>query len=162
MKKSLYQITEHHMEIESMLDASGGELTAEMEQLMTINENELKQKSLSYLEFIDDRESFIQRIDDEIKRLQQLKKTNKNIVDRLKSGLLNAVQMFGEFTTGTHKIGTRKSTSVHVENVDELPNEYKTVKITTTANKTDIKKALQNGVEIAGCELVETKNLKTS
>ena len=129
---------------------------------MTINENELKQKSLSYLEFIDDRESFIQRIDDEIKRLQQLKKTNKNIVDRLKSGLLNAVQMFGEFTTGTHKIGTRKSTSVHVENVDELPNEYKTVKITTTANKTDIKKALQNGVEIAGCELVETKNLKTS
>ena len=43
--------------------------------------------------------------------------------------------------------------------VNQLPNEYKTIKVTESANKTAIKKALQDGVEIDGCALVENINL---
>ena len=49
------------------------------------------------------------QIDNEIKRLQALKKRNNSLVDNLKNRLVGAIQMFGEFTVGTNTFGLRKS-----------------------------------------------------
>src|SRR5690606_17072582 len=129
---------------------------------LAITQNELQQKTIAYLEVIRKKESFNSLINDEIKRLQGLKKVNDNLVDRLKDTLLMAVKTFGGYTVGTQKFGTRKSSQVIVEDdkVNSLPTEYKTVKVTEAPNKAALKKALEAGEEIDGVSIVENLNLK--
>ena len=81
-------------------------------------------------------------------------------MSRLKDNLLNAVKLFGKFEVGTVTFGTRKSSSVIVEDVNALPGDYKKVKVTETADKTAIKKALKAGEQIEGCSIQESINLK--
>jgi hypothetical protein len=160
MKKSLYKIEAEYLTILNQVDELDGELTPELEEQLIINERELQSKSIAYLEFVSSRETLNKRIDEEIKRLQALKKSNANLVSRLKDSLLNAVKLYGNFEVGLTTFGTRKSSSVQVEDVNSLPKEYKVVKVTEQADKKAIKEALKNGESIEGCEIVENLNLK--
>jgi len=160
MKTTLYSITEEQRYLLSEIEQMEGEITTEMEEQLIITAHQLESKSIAYLEVIKNRESFISTIDEEIKRLQQIKKTSGNLVTRLKDNLLHAVKTFGDYEVGLSKFGTRKSTSVEVEDVNALPKEYKVIKVTEQADKMAIKKALQSGIEIEGCYLSENLNLK--
>jgi len=157
---SLYQINQDLLDLFQQVDDQDGELTTEQEELLIIKEGELQQKAVAYREVIGASETFITRIDDEIKRLQALKKQKQSLVSRLKDNLLNAVKLFGKFEVGTVTFGTRKSSSVIVEDVNALPGDYKKVKVTETADKTAIKKALKAGEQIEGCSIQESINLK--
>jgi len=160
MEKSLYVIKEEYLDLISQVEQAEGELTPELESALTINKAELEVKSIAYVEVIKQRESFNARIDEEIKRLQAIKKANDNLVLRLKNNLLNAVNMFGNFEAGFLKLSTRKSKSVEV-NIDtnDLPKEFKSIKVTEAPDKTAIKKAIESGQEIEGCRIVENINL---
>lgn len=161
MKTNLYNIELDYLRLVDEIEANDGVLTEEQEKALTINESELKGKALAYKEVIATKEIFNQRIDDEIKRLQALKKTNNNVVARLKERLLEAVKLFGNFEANLSKFGTRKSTQVLTpEDINGLPKEYKTVKVTEAANKVAIKEALKAGKTIEGCELKEVLTLK--
>lgn len=161
MKQSLYNIVEEQRYTIAEIEQMAGELTPELEEQLIINAHQLESKSIAYLEVIKDREAYVNNAKEEIKRLQQIVKVNTNLVDRLKDNLLTAVKAFGDFEVGFTKFSTRKSTSVHVmyDMVNSLPAEYKTIKITESANKTAIKKALQEGIKIEGAELVHNENL---
>tara|TARA_R110001592_G_scaffold44370_1_gene142841 strand:- start:1639 stop:2127 length:489 start_codon:yes stop_codon:yes gene_type:complete len=158
---SLYKINENMLSLLSVIEANEGELTDEVLEQLEINNEELQTKSESYLAVIKNREALNTQIDDEVKRLQAMKKANNNLVLRLKNSLLNAVNIFGEFETGLVKFGIRKSTTVEVTGiVNDLPKEYKTVKVTEQPNKAEIKKSLQKGEQIEGCALITNYNLK--
>ena len=158
---SLYKINENMLSLLGVIEANDGELTDEVLEQLEINNEELQTKSESYLSVIKNREALNLQIDDELKRLQAMKKANNNLVLRLKNSLLNAVNIFGEFEVGLIKFGIRKSTTVEVTGiVNELPKEYKTVKVTEQPNKAEIKKSLQRGEQIEGCALVTNYNLK--
>lgn len=161
MKQSLYNIIEEQRYTLAEIEDMAGELTPELEERLIINAHQLESKSIAYLEVIKDREAYVNSAKEEIKRLQSIVKVNENLVDRLKSSLLIAVKTFGNFEVGFTKFGTRKSTSVEVQDdmVNSLPKEYKTVKVTETANKTAIKKALEDGIKINGAKLVHNDNL---
>ena len=160
MKTTLYKISEDYNELMNSIEENEGVLTEDQEQALVINEKELQSKSISYLEFIRSREGFLLIVDDEIKRLQAIKKRNNTLIDKLKSNLLGAVNLFGEFTVGTVTFGTRKSESITVEDVNSLPSEYKTIKVTEAANKAELKKALKEDEEIEGVTLNVNLNLK--
>ena len=160
MEKSLYIIKEEYLDLISQIEQAEGELTPDLESALTINKAELEVKSIAYVEVIKQRESFNARIDEEIKRLQAIKKSNDNLILRLKNNLLNAVNMFGNFEAGFLKLSTRKSKSVEV-NIDtnDLPKEFKSIKVTEAPDKTAIKKAIESGQEVEGCRIVENINL---
>lgn len=161
MEKSLYQINSEYLDLISQIESAEGELTPELESALTINKSELEVKSIAYVEVIKQRESFNARIDEEIKRLQAIKKANDNLVLRLKNNLLNAVNMFGNFEAGFLKLSTRKSKSVEVTiDTNDLPKEFKTIKVTEAPDKTAIKKAIESGDEVRGCYIVENTNLQ--
>lgn len=160
MRKSLYEITGQALEIYSELEESGGELTPEMEEALVITQTEMQSKGVAYLEVIKDRTAFVGNIDAEIKRLQVMKKANTSLINRLKSNLLDAVNAFGDIELGLTTITTRKSKAVEVEDINSLPNEYKTIKVTEAADKKAIKEAIERGTEIKGCSIVENKNLR--
>ena len=73
MNTSLFNISAEYLELIENIEANGGEVTEEQIEALAINKSELNQKSIAYLEVIQDRESFISRIDEEVKRLNALK-----------------------------------------------------------------------------------------
>lgn len=160
MKKSLYHIETEYLTIINQVEELDGELTPELEAQLSINEKELQGKSIAYLEFIGSKEHLNNRINDEIKRLQALKKSNDSLIKNLKNRLLDAVKLFGDFEVGLTKFGTRKSSSTLVNDVNSLPKEYKTSTVTEQADKKAIKEALQHGEKIEGCEIITNINLK--
>ena len=145
MKNSLYNITTNYNDLMTEIEAAEGVLTDEQITALEITEKELQSKSIAYLEVIKGKEAFNSQIDEEIKRLTAMKKTNNNIAARLKENLLNAVKMFGGFEAGLNKFGTRKSQSIIVDE---------------TANKTELKAAIKRGETIKGVQLVDNLNLK--
>jgi hypothetical protein len=133
-----------------------------MEARLVITKSEIQQKTIAYLEVIQSKESFNLLIDNEVKRLQGMKKTNNNVINRLKDNLLVAVKTFGNFSVGTQKFGTRKSSSIQVDpdKINSLPKEYKTIKVTEAPDKKALKEAINRGEEIDGVFLLESLNLK--
>lgn len=159
--KSLYKINTEYLELFGKIELAEGVLTPELEEELIIKKSELEVKSIAYAEVIKQRESFNDRIDDEIKRLQALKKQNDTLVSKLKSNLLQAVSIFGNYEAGFLKFSTRKSKQVVVDyDVNDLPKQYKSVKVTETADKVAIKKAIESGQYVYGCRLVENVNLQ--
>jgi hypothetical protein len=159
-EQSLFDITLEQKSLINKIEELEGEITPEMEEQLKITEGQLQHKTIAYLEVIKKKEAFNNLIDNEVKRLQQMKKVNNNLVDRLKDNLLMAVKTFGTYTVGTQKFGTRKSSRVIVEDVNSLPSEFKTIKVTEEADKNAIKSALKAGKEIEGCFIQENLNLK--
>jgi len=160
MKHSLYNIIEEQKYTIQEIELMEGELTPELEEQLIINATQLESKSIAYLEVIKTKDAYNVMLKEEIKRLQAMVKRNDNLTTRLKDNLLLAVKTFGDFESGFSKFGTRKSSTVEVEDVNQLPTEYKTIKVTESADKTAIKKALQSGIKIEGCYIKENLNLK--
>jgi len=157
---NLYEITAEQKALINKIELLEGEITEEIENALIINENQLQSKSIAYLAVIKNKENFNSLVDEEIKRLQAIKKTNTNLVNRLKDNLLNAINLFGDFQVGTNKFGIRKSSTLEVEDTNSLPEKYKVIKVSETADKMALKSALKNGEEIKGVYLQEHKNLK--
>ena len=160
MKTTLYDIKQEYLELINQVEELEGEITPEIEEKLIINQNELQNKAIAYHSVILAKDAFNMQIDNEIKRLQALKKRNNTLIDNLKNRLVGAIQTFGEFTIGTNTFGLRKSERVEVEDVNQLPKEYKTIKVTEQADKIAIKKDLKLGKEIENCYIVEQFNLK--
>lgn len=57
------------------------------------------------------------------------------------------------------KISYRKSSSVNIVALEDVPDEYKTEEITIKADKMAIKKAIKDLGSVAGCELIESNNI---
>lgn len=157
MNKSLYNITNEYQYTINQLEE--GECTPELEKALEISQQELNQKSIAYLEVIKNREAFVSNIDEEIKRLQGLKKSTNNLVDRLKDNLLNAVLTFGEFTVGTVTFRTRKSKRLEIIDESQIPNKFKILKQTMSTDKDAVKKAIEDGEEVDGATIIENQNL---
>ena len=158
--KSLYHITQDFFNLMNEIEEVEGVLTPELESSLSLNKEELVSKSQNYVHFIKHQENDIAAIDNEIKRLQAMKKSKEKKVEILKSYLLQAVETFGSFQSAFFTFGTRKSSSVEVDtDVNSLPKEYKTIKVTEAPDKTAIKKALESGEVIPGCSIVSKNNL---
>lgn len=90
--RNLFQLTADMAAIEDALWENGGELTPELEEAMTETSASLVAKTDGYGALIRKFDSAASAIDVEIKRLQALKKTATNAVERLKGRVLYSMQ----------------------------------------------------------------------
>ena len=159
-KNSLFQINSELVEVTNLLIENGGELTPELETRLQIAESELKAKSVNYYHVIKELESTTNMIDAEIKRLQELKKSRVNTIEKLENALIYSMNLHGieKIETETLKISTRKSKSVEVVDIDKLP--FNCLKIEKKAIKSEIKKMLDEGMEIQGAKIVENTSIQ--
>jgi hypothetical protein len=162
MKKSIYQISNEFLVIQNQLIEQDGEFTDDQFNALAINEAELENKAVGYSFVIKDLDDDVEAINNEIKRLTQLKKARENAADRLKTTISNAMNLYGrdEIKTAIVKLSFRASESVFCDDVNALPAEYKTIKVTEAADKVKIKEALKNGEAVVGCSLVSNKSLQ--
>ena len=151
--KTLLNIRQEYTNILQEIEQNEGELTPEIEQALAINSQELSEKSLAYVEFIGNLTTQNNRIDEEIKRLQQLKRKNTQLLEFLQKGLVQAVNEFGAIRTGTFSIGVRQSDECIIEDSDKIPEKFKTVKMEVQVDKLAVKKAIKSGEQVPGAHI---------
>ena len=160
MKKSLYQIEQEYFEIAQYLEE--GEFTEELENKLAITQGDLQTKAINYGFVIKDFDYDINIVDEEIKRLQAIKKAKVTAQERLKNTISDAMKLFKiqKIECPTLKISFRKSESIEITDQETLSSEYIVEKTTYSPDKVAIKKAIQSGVVFTGAELVVKSNIQ--
>ena len=159
---NIYQIQNEYLLLINQIIDNGGEVTPQQELNLQITRDQLQDKGTNYAFVIKKLDAECDIIDAEIKRLTELKKVRQNACERLKSNISHAMQIFevDKIESPLIKLSFRKSQSVNVADVNSLPSEFKTIKVTEQADKVKIKQALLNGEVIEGCEIVNNNNLQ--
>jgi hypothetical protein len=156
----LYQITQEAQYLAALLETE--ELTPELEAELLINQEQLQSKGINYAKVIANYQSESDQIDAEIKRLKALKESRDKKVTWLTESLKNAMLVSGieKIDSPLFKISLRRSEAVEVEVPEALPVDWQVKKVTITADKVAIKKAIKEGYSITGARLVENFNLQ--
>lgn len=115
--------------VEELYVESEGEVTEDIEELeeaLSISEEELKDKFMAYHYITSKKKSEVYLIDEEIKRLNNLKTRANNTIKRLEKVMLECVDMFGDWVNpktksskdliiGENKFRISYSTAVEVD-----------------------------------------------
>jgi hypothetical protein len=157
MAKNLFRINEDIFRLYQQIDDNGGELTPELEEQLTITENDRESKCEGYVSVIRMFKSKSQLIKDEAKRLLDAARTYDKSIERLEDNLLSSIVQLGNIKTNFVSISTRRNKSVEIADDIEIPLQYQRVKI--EANKTAIKEALESGIDVPGATIVEKFSL---
>ena len=157
---TLYNITNKFAELMDM--AENGELTEE--QYNALGEQltlELQQKGSGIIGYTQNEEAFIEAVDFQIKRLQDLKKARQNKLEKFKQYVKENMDRLG-ITKMDTELGTlsiaKNPMSVEIENEEVIPKEFKQQVITTKIDKTAIKNHFKaTGEIIPGTRIIDNK-----
>lgn len=162
MKLRLYNIQQEYISLAESIIDNDGLLSEEMEAALQINKDQLENKSQCYGFIVRQLEGECDMIDNEIKRLEAMKKSRGKTVDRLKESVSKAMLLYeiDKIETPTLKISFRKSESIEIEEESLIDEKFMTVKTTKTPNKTAIKEAIKNGEIVLGVTLKQNQNIQ--
>lgn len=127
MEDNIYKIQENINRIFIEIEENAGEITEEQLEQLNINQENLKQKLSDYNKAIQVYKNYNEGISNEIKRLQELKKTRTNRIEVLRNTMKYAVINFGTDGKSGNKIIEledcklfTKSTESVIENKERL------------------------------------------
>jgi len=123
---------------------------------------ELKEKITNVIANIQNMKGDIEKINNEVERLQGLKKRADKKLNSINNYILWAMQEIGKKKIDTHlgSISLRKSEQVIIDDETKIPAKFTTIKQTEQVNKTDIKKALKAGEKVEGAYIKINQNLQ--
>lgn len=142
--------------LERAMDPETGEIldTTELEAIGEERDAKLEAIALKYKNEL----AFAEALKTEKQKLAERQQQAEKRADSLKRYL--DFCLGGEkFQTAKVRVSYRKSTAVQIAEGTILPEKYTTVKTEIKPDKTALKKAIQEGEEIAGVELVESRNI---
>lgn len=163
---SLYSLTDECRNLYDALMASVDEETGEVDislvNALAERQEAWEDKAVAVACVYRSLDEDAARVGREIERLTAMKKRLERERDRVKEGLSAAFTTLGvEKVKGMYAdISFRASEQTVIDNADELPEEYMTVKTTYTPNKTAIKEAIRAGKEVPGAHLEQRKNIQ--
>ena len=162
---------------EYMVDPETGEILDEESFNAKFDEIQmaLSEKIENSMCFYKNLQADIEAFKAEEKKLAQRRKVKENLAERIKNRIDNYIRMkytnedgvvdtdgLNKFKMETPrmKLSYRKSDSVEVSDINLLPKEYVKEKVELSADKTALKKALKDGKEIKGVEIVTKLNMQ--
>ena len=162
MEKSLYKIDKELMALLEAIAEQEGEITPEQDEQLAINRYELETKAVDYSMAILQLNAWVEMADKEAKRVTAIQNAYKKTSETLKQRITDAMERYDikEVKDATINVSLRKSVQTIIDDLDQVPKQYKTVKVETTPDKTAIKKAIQEGEIIEGAHLEEKNNLQ--
>jgi len=162
MSQSIYKIQNEFQLIIAEVINNEGEITPELETALTINKEQLQSKAVDYCYVIKQLDYDCEQIDNEIARLNKLKKVRSNLTDRLKNTVSSAMQLFEveKIETPLIKLSFRNSESVEITNEQQLDACFIVTKTVSTPDKKAIKDAIKNGELVCGATISYNKNLQ--
>lgn len=156
-KKNLFNLDAELFSIQEEINENGGELTPELEERLEITTIGREQKIAGCLYIARELRNKANFVRAEAKRLQEIAKQYDNTADRLEENVLTSIINIGPVKTDFMSVTTRRTKAVHIVDDKEIPEEFCRVKY--EPNKTAIKEAIENGMEVPGAEIVENQSL---
>lgn len=157
---TLFNLTDDYKQVYDLIAEQGdGEVL--IHTLSSINDA-LEVKADGYVAVIKSLESDNIAIDEEIKRLQQRKTTNKNGINRLKESLQDSMETTGKtkFKTALNSYNIQNNPpSLNVINEKLIPKNY-WVSQAPKLNRKDALAELKAGNTIPGLEVKQTRSLR--
>lgn len=123
MSKTLYEISDELRQIVENIEENGGEVNEFIEEALAIKQEELESKVEAYCNLIAMTKGDIDCCKNEKQRINNIQNVKKNLVEKLRDRLLDAVLTWGEIgKTGnrvlnlpTHKLFTKDVRKVNVD-----------------------------------------------
>ena len=162
----LYELAENYQEVATMMEQVevGSEDFQTIQDTLEAIDGEFDVKVQNICALVKEYKYNVEMVKAEKKRLDEVAKGYENKALWLESYLKEQLQKTGNLKStmlyGPHKLTYRKGVSTEVTDMNALPIEY--IKTKVEADKTAIKKALQEGVAVAGARLVDTTSFKVT
>lgn len=157
---ALYELTGEMIELNKIMDESDEMAEAVTDTLEAIN-MEFDEKGVNIVKLITNLDStMIAPIDEQIKRLQDRKKTIVNKQNSLREYLRTNMIASGitKIDCPLFSITLRKAAKkVEITDESKIPDDYVNVKTVITPDKRKILADLKEGVEIEGATLTESQ-----
>lgn len=161
---NLYEIDKAYLDvIESgfSFDDETGELLFD-ESMMDQLQGEFNTKIDNICAYIKNQEALKSGISDEIKALNDRKKSVDRKVEYLKGLITDSMARrdVKKLETPRNKISFRKSVSVNVLDENQIDGSYFVEKVERKLDKKTLLADLKSGVEVDGAELLEKQNIQ--
>lgn len=160
----LYELAENYKEIATMMEQVevGSEDFQMIQDTLEAIDGEFDVKVQNICALVKEYKYNVEMVKAEKKRLDEVARGYDNKAQWLESYLQEQLAKTGNLKStmlyGPHKLTYRKGVSTEVTDMNVLPIEF--IKTKVEADKTAIKKALQEGIAVTGARLVETTSLK--
>ena len=128
----------------------------QVEGIKEIIKGEIKKKSSSMISLIRNIDTDITALDNEIKRLQSIKKSKENKAENIKKYIKICLEETGmkgiETPLGSIKI-RNNAPKVIIDDLDKVDSKFVIIETTLKVDKKAIKESIYNGEIIEGCHL---------
>lgn len=154
----LYELANDFLEVENL---EGVDAQTQNEILNAIKV-EIENKGDGIIKFIRNEEASLKVIDEEIKRLQALKKSKNTKIRNMKSYLMHCMRLMGmkKIEGNLGRISIRKNpASLEILDGTIIPQEYMIKEVIINLDKARVKEMLKNGETVPGCALVQGESL---
>lgn len=163
----LYEITSEMRVLDELFLSCIDEETGEVKDdgVIDILEQELKlqlqTKGAGIIKSFKNSEAMLNGVDEEIKRLQALKKSISNQMNSRKEYIVRNMEMMGitKIETELGNLSLRKSKSVNIYDESLIDKKFIEVETKEKILKTEIKKAIEAGENVQGTNIVEKNSL---
>lgn len=149
---SIFNIQQDLYAIFDSIEENEGEITPELEEVLTIKREEFSTKIQGYVAYIKQLELDNKGIKEEIARLKDLQKSKEKTIDNLKKIMAMAIDAFGDTNKsgtkfldyGTGKVSICKSDSIEVDEegtkqfVNRFFRYFNWLHFTNTANQQEL------------------------
>lgn len=160
----LYEIAQGMIDqLDIFLESEGNDSDKEnYSEIMLFLKEEIKKKSSSIIQYIQNIQALNKSAKEEADRLQKLIKTRSNKIERLKSYLVTTLQVLEakKIETDLGSYGLRRSSAVDVYDIAALPEEFIRVTEERKADKEKIKEYIKANGELKGARIVDNYSLQ--
>ena len=160
----LYEITQGMIDqLDIFLESEGNDSDKEnYSEIMLFLKEEIKKKSSSIIQYIQNIQALNKSAKEEADRLQKLIKTRSNKLERLKSYLVTTLQVLEakKIETDLGSYGLRRSSAVDVYDIAALPEKFIRVTEERKADKEKIKEYIKANGELKGARIVDNYSLQ--
>lgn len=159
---SLYEISAEYLKaLESLeVDEETGEIL-NYEAVDALG-GQFEEKAESVACYVKNLSAFVAALKSEEESLSARRKSAERKVENMKTYLSSCMDAVGrdKVETAKARVSFRKSVAVQIVDEGRVPKKFLVKTVTTKPDKTEIKKAIQEGKKVAGAALVENRNIQ--
>lgn len=160
--KSIYHIQLDYLQLMDEIENNEGELTPELEQRLTITQNDLEDKCVNYGYLIRQFDHDIEQVKAEVSRLNKIAESKSKLQEQLKTRISDAMLGFKILKVQKNNLtlSFRRSEQLIVDQDAYVPAAFITTKEVETIDKKALKEAIKAGQEFEGIYIHENQNLQ--
>jgi Mg2+ and Co2+ transporter CorA len=168
--KSLFSINEDILTTFDLIEQfcqenNTDEVPEHLAEQLSISEDQMSEKIENYFFVIKELKGQVETIKEHVKQMTQKKKAIENRIDSLKTYVGHSVQMFGEtnksgnkfFKSDLFKVTASRSSRLVITDSESVPEEFKRQVYSEKIDNAGIKKAIQNGQNVDGAMIDDSK-----